>query len=299
MRVVRYDRFNGIDDLYIDTATAPEADSGQVIVQVHASCINPGSLSALHGSPFTPIRDIAGTVTAVGDDVDTVSVGDEVLGWAQDWSAHAELVAVPAEQLITKPAALSWDVAASLFVTPMAGLGALQAVNPQAGETLVIAGASGGVGLTAAQLAIRDGVTVIGLASAANAERLRSYGIVPVDYAGDRLADIRTAADGKPIDAFIDAVGGDYIDLALELDIAKNRINTVVDYKGSQEKGVKFAGTMNAGGTTGLAHLADLANAGELTITIGQTFPLADVQAAYRAVADRSTTGRIVLHPQD
>jgi NADPH:quinone reductase-like Zn-dependent oxidoreductase len=298
MRVVRYDRFDGIDNLFIDDVAAPAAGDGQVVVRVEASCINPGSLSALNGSPFTPIRDVAGVVSEVGADVTEFSVGDKVLGWAQDWSAHAELVAVPAAQLIAKPTELPWDVAASLFVTPMAGLGALQAVELRNGETLVIAGASGGVGLTAAQLAKRAGATVVGLASAANADLLRSYGVIPVDYSGDRLAGIRAAAAGRPVDAFIDAVGGDYIDLALELGVDKERINTVVDYKGSQEKGVKFAGTINAGGAQGLAYLAALAAAGDLDIAIGQIYPLADVKSAYRAVRDRSTAGRVVLHPQ-
>jgi NADPH2:quinone reductase len=300
MRVVRYDRFDGIDNLYVDdTAATPEAGEGQVVLRVEGSCINPGSLSALNGSPYKPIRDVAGVVTEVGADVLDFAIGDEVLGWVQDWAAHAEFVAVPAAQIIAKPAELSWDVAASLFVTPMAGLGALQAVDPKSDEILVIAGASGGVGLTSAQLAIRAGATVIGLASAANAGVLRAHGIVPVDYSGDRLAGIREAAAGKAVDAFIDAVGGDYIDLALALGVDKQRINTVVDYKGSQEKGVKFAGTMNAGGTEGLTHLAALAATGGLDIAIGQTFPLAKVQDAYRAVSDRSTTGRVVLHPQD
>jgi NADPH2:quinone reductase len=299
MRAVRYDRFEGIDGLSVDdTAGLPEAGEGQVVLRVEASCINPGSLSALNGSPYTPIRDLAGTVTAVAADVLDFAVGDEVLGWVQVWSAHAESVAVPAAQLIAKPAGLSWDVAASLFVTPMAGLGALKAVDPKAGEILVIAGASGGVGLTSAQLAVRAGATVIGLAGATSADVLRAHGIVPVDYSGDRLAGIREAAAGGAVDAFIDAVGGDYIDLALELGVGKERITTVVDYKGSQEKGVTFAGTITAGGTGALSDLAALAAAGELDIPIGRSFPLAEVQDAYRAVRDRSTTGRVVLHPQ-
>jgi len=298
MRVVRYDRFQGIDNIYLDEAPTPEPSPGQVVVRVEASCINPGSLSALNGSPYVPIRDVAGIVAATADGVTSVAVGDEVLGWAQDWSAHAEHVAVPAEQLILKPAELSWDVAASLFVTPMAGLGATQAVDPKPGEILVIAGASGGVGLTAAQLAKRAGAIVIGLASASNADLLRSYGVVPVDYTSDRLQSIRKAAGSKPIDAFIDAVGCDYIDLALELGVPTDRINTVVDYKAAQDKGIKFAGTMNAGGAKGLSHLAALAALGELDVPIGATFPLNEVQAAYRAVSDRTMKGRVVLHAQ-
>jgi NADPH2:quinone reductase len=298
VRQVMYERFEGIDNLYVDDAAIPEPAASEVVVRVQSSCINPGSLSALNGSPYVPIRDVAGIITATATDVDSVAVGDEVLGWVQSWSAHAQYVAVPAKQLIPKPAELPWDVAGSLFVTPMAGLAAVNAVRPEVGEILVIAGASGGVGLTAAQLAKRAGATVIGLASTSNADLLRSYGIIPVDYTGDRREGIRDAAGGKHVDAFIDAVGQDYIDLALELGVHPDRIATVVDYKASQEKGVTFASTMSAGGTNGLAHLATLAASGGLYIAIGTSFPLDDVQDAYRTVSDHSTTGRVVLHPQ-
>jgi len=110
VRVVRYDRFGGIDDLWIDDAPDPEPGVGQVVIRVEASCINPGSLSALHGAPYVPARDLAGTVVAVADGIDAgadnpegVAVGDQVLGWVQDWAAHAELVALPAGQLVHDP----------------------------------------------------------------------------------------------------------------------------------------------------------------------------------------------------
>jgi NADPH:quinone reductase len=298
MRRVRYDRFDGIDQLWIDEAAVPEPAPGHAVVQVQASCINPGSLSALHGSPYVPIRDLAGTVTAVGTDVHDVKVGDDVLGWSQDWSAHAEFVAVPTAQLVAKPAVLSWDVAGSLYVTPMAGLAGVQAVKPGAGEVVVIAGASGGVGLTAAQLARRSGATVIGIAGQSNAGRLREHGVVPVRYGEDVAEQIRVAADGRRVDAFIDAFGSGYVDLALALGVPKERINTVVDYQAAKAKGVKSLGTANAGGAPALRTLADLTASGELAVPIAATYPLAEVQAAYHVLADDRPFGRIVLHPQ-
>jgi len=299
---VRYDRFGGIEGLWIDDVPAPEPGDGQVVVRVEASCINPGSLSALHGAPYVPARDLAGTVVAVGagagpDAPEGIAVGDQVLGWVQDWAAHAELVALPARQTIPKPEGLSWDVAGSLFVTPMAGLASIQAVAPQEAEVLVIAGASGGVGFTAAQLARRAGVTVIGIAGPASADRLRAHGIVPVSY-GEGVADrIRAAADGR-IDAFIDAAGSGSVDLALSLGVSPHRINTVVDHQAAREKGVKARGTMDAGGTASLRELAALAAAGELAVPIASTWPLAQVQEAYHALAGERPAGRVVLHPQ-
>lgn len=298
MRIVRYDRFDGIEQLWIDEVPVPEATPGHAVVRIQASCVNPGTLSALRGATYVPIRDLAGTVTAVGADVHDVKIGDEVLGWAQDWAAHAEFAAVPVEQLVPKPAVLSWDVAGSLYVTPMAGLAAVQAVEPREDDVVVIAGASGGVGLTAAQLARRNGATVIGIAGPGNAERLRELGVRPVSYGADVTEQIREVAEGRPIDAFIDAFGSGYVDLALALGVSPQRVNTVVDYQAAKEKGVKALGTVNAGGGPGLRSLADLAASGELAVPIAAAYPLAAVQAAYHALAETRPFGRIVLHPQ-
>jgi NADPH2:quinone reductase len=298
MRVARYDRFAGIDALWIDESPVPEATSGHVVVEVQASCINPGSLSALQRVAYVPARDLAGSVVGVGEGVQGIELGDAVLGWLQDWAAHAQFVAVPAEQLIAKPADLSWDVAGSLFVTPMAGFAGFQAVHPQAGDVVVVSGASGGVGLTSAQLAVRAGATVIGIAGPGNASRLQKYGIIPVTYGNDVARDIRDAAGGQAVDAFLDAFGSGYIDLALSLGVPKERINTVVDYEAAKEKGVQALGTMNAGGTAALRELADLTTAGELDIPIAATYPLTEIQAAYRRLAQDRPFGRVVLHPQ-
>ena len=183
-----------------------------------------------------PVRDLAGTVVDVGEDVHDMAVGDEVLGWLQDWSAHAEFAAVPADQLIPKPADLSWDVAGSIFVTPISGLAGVQAVKPMAGEVVVVAGASGGVGLTAVQLSRRAAATVIGIGSRGNADRLEEFGAVPVAYDDlDVAAGVREAAPGG-IDAFVDAFGSGCIDLALELGVPRARIATVVDYQAARER---------------------------------------------------------------
>jgi NADPH2:quinone reductase len=229
--------------------------------------------------------------------VQTFAVGDAVLGWLGSWDAHAQLVAIPAAQLVSRPEALPWDVAGSLYTTPMAGLGAVRAVQPGPGETVVISGASGGVGFTAAQLALRAGATVIGLTSAAHFDLLRHHGIEPVRYGDGEYERICATADR--VDAFIDAVGGGYLDLALDLGVPKDRIDTVVDYRGAKEKGVKALGTTDAGGTPALTELAALAAGGDLHIPIAAAYPLTAVQDAYQALADRKTHGRIVLHPQE
>jgi NADPH2:quinone reductase len=297
MKAVRYDRFSGIDGLYLADVPEPVAGPGEVVVRVEAGALNPGALPALHGSSYTPGRDLAGEIVAVGVDVHSFAVADAVLGRLQSWDAHAQFVAIPTDQLVRKPDDLSWDVAGSLYTTPMAGLGAIRAVQPRAGETIVISGASGGVGFTAAQLALRAGATVIGLTSDGHFDLLRHHGITPVRYGDGEQERILATTDRA--DAFIDTVGGDYLDLALDLGVPVDRINTVVDYRAAKERGVRSLGTTDAGGLPALAELAGLAATGDLHIPIAATYPLTAVRDAYQALADRKTHGRIVLHPQD
>ena len=140
MKAVRYDRFGGIGQLYVADVPEPAPGPGEVLVRVEAGALNPGALPALHGSSYTPGRDLAGEVVAAGEGVLSVAAGDAVLGWLQSWEAHAQLVAIPATQLAKKPEGLSWDVGGSLYTTPMAGLGAIKAVEPRPGETVVISG---------------------------------------------------------------------------------------------------------------------------------------------------------------
>lgn len=299
MFAVRYDRFKGIDQLYVADVPDPEVGPGKVLVRVQAGALNPGALPALHGASYTPGRDLAGDVVAIGDGVTGFAIGDAVLGWLQSWDAHAELVAIPAEQLVTKPEGLAWDVAGSLYTTPMAGLGAIRAVEPREGDVVVVSGASGGVGFTAAQLAVRAGAAVLGLTSARHAELLRQHGIEPVLYGDGEEQLLRAAAGGRRVDGFIDAVGGGYLDLAVALEVPRERINTAVDHRGAQEKGATTYGTREAGGLPALAELAQLAASGALLVPIGATYPLTAVQDAYRALSDRQVHGRIVLHPNE
>src|SRR4051812_24759161 len=115
MKAVRYDRFVGIDGIYLADLPDRRPGPAEVVMRVQAGALNPGALPALHGSSYTPSRDLAGEVVAVGADVQSFAVGDAVLGWLQSWDAHAQMVAIPAAQLVSKPQSLSWDVAGSLY----------------------------------------------------------------------------------------------------------------------------------------------------------------------------------------
>jgi NADPH:quinone reductase-like Zn-dependent oxidoreductase len=173
----------------------------------------------------------------------------------------------------------------------------VRAVAPTAGEAVVIAGAAGGVGVFAVQLAVRTGARVIALASERHHAWLRERGAVPVAY-GDGVSErINLAAEGAPVAALIDLVGRGYVELALELGIARDRINTIVDFPSIAKYGVKGDGGAAAASAATLAELAEAIAAGDLVVPIQRTYPLDDVQAAFNELEAGHMAGKIVLIP--
>lgn len=305
MRAVRFDHYGGVDVLDVREAEDPVAGPGRVLVAVKAAGINPGEISIREGLldkmwpatfPSGEGTDLAGVVQAVGDGVTEFAPGDEVLGWTEERASHAELVAVPADQLTAKPPSVPWEVAGSLFVVALAGYASVDAVAPQAGETVVVSAAAGGVGSMAAQLARHTGATVIGLASERNHDWLRAHDIIPVRYGDGQAERIREAAGG-PVDAFIDTFGGGYVDLAIELGVAPDRINTIIDREAAARVGAKTQGTHALASAAILADLVAMVADGTLDLEVARTYPLDQVRDAFTELAERHTRGKIVLLP--
>ncbi len=309
-RAVRFDGYGDRDVLYVTDVPMPDPAPDGVVVEVRASSLNPGEAAIRSGAlaavfpatfPSGEGSDLAGVVTAVGDQVSGVDVGDEVLGWSDERTAHATHVAVPASQIVAKPAGLSFDVAGSLYVAGAAAVASVESVDPQVGETVVVSGVTGGVGVITAQLLQRRGVEVVGVASERNGDWLRTLGVTPVAYGADAvetLARIRAAVPDK-VHAWIDLFGGGYVAQAIELGIPADRINTIIDRAAVEEYGVRSDGTAVGASAENLAFLADLAADGDLVIPIVATYPLDRVRDAFAEVEQRHTRGKIVLHPQD
>ena len=305
-RAVRYDQFGGIDVLRVEEVERPIPGAGQVLVRVKAAGINPseavirtGAVSELFPSTFPSGQgsDLAGAIEEVGPGVGGFSPGDEVIGFTQRRASQAELVLVEADDLARKPEKVPWEVAGGLYVVGVTAWGAVHAVQPAEGETVVISGAAGGVGSLAVQLARRTGATVIGLASESNHEWLKSHGVIPVAYGDGVEGRIRAAAPGG-VDAFIDTHGGGYVELALALGVAADRIDTIADFAAAGKYGVKTDGGTAAGpGARVLAELAGLIADGYLEVPIANVYPLAQVREAYTELERRHTRGKIVLRP--
>jgi NADPH:quinone reductase-like Zn-dependent oxidoreductase len=188
-------------------------------------------------------------------------------------------------------------VAGALFVAGATGVATVRAVAPTAGEAVVIAGAGGGVGVFAVQLAVRTGARVIALASERHHAWLRERGAVPVAYGDGVSKRITAAAEEMPVAAFIDLVGGGYVELALELGIARDRIDTIVDFPSIEKYGVKGDGGAAAASAATLAGLAEAIAAGDLIVPIQRAYPLNDVRAAFAELEAGHIAGKIVLTP--
>ncbi|RKN45736.1 NADP-dependent oxidoreductase [Streptomyces hoynatensis] len=307
-RAVRFEEYGESDVLQVADVEPPVPGPGQVVVRVKAAGINPGEAAIRRGAlhemwpatfPSGQGSDLAGLVAEVGPGVGGIEPGDEVIGFTDERASQAELVAVDAGNLARRPPGVPWEAAGGLFVAGTTAYAAVRAVGAGVGDTVVVSGAAGGVGSVAAQLARNRGATVIGLASPPHHDWLAEHGIVPVAY-GPGVAERITAAAGGPPDAFIDTYGGEgdgYVGLAVELGVAPERIDTIIDFGAAKRYGAKTDGNSAAAGADVLAELAAMIDAGDLEIPVSETYPLEEVRAAYEALERRHTLGKIVLMP--
>jgi NADPH:quinone reductase-like Zn-dependent oxidoreductase len=306
MKAVRFDDYGGIEVLEVRDVARPQPGPDQVLVAVRATGINIGEAKIREGLvreifpasfPSGEGSDLAGVVEQVGVNVKGVAVGDEVIGYTDNRASHAEYVLVEGANLTAKPPEVPWEVAGALFVAGVTGVATVRAVAPTAGEAVVIAGAGGGVGVFAVQLAVRTGARVIALASDRHQPWLLERGAFPIAY-GDGVSErITEAAEEIPVASFIDLVGGGYVELAIELGIARDRINTIVDYPSVAKYGVKSEGGAAAASAATLAELAEAIAAGNLVVPIQRAYPLEDVRAAFAELEAGHVAGKIVLIP--
>ena len=287
---------------------------GQVLLEVRAAGVNPVDIKLYGGKygsrpPQFPLRlgsEAAGVVRAVGAGAvgaaGQVSVGDEVIAFRVG-GAYAQMLVVPGSALVPKPPTLGWEQAAGLMLTGATAVHALAETGVGPRDTVLVHAAAGGVGLMVVQLAVLRGARVIGTASEANHELLRELGAQPVTYGEGLVARVRALApDG--VDAAIDAAGSDEaLDVSLELIPDRARIAELVVTARSAAAGVKLLGG-SPGADPGTAirdaarlELVQLVRDGGLRVLLADTYPLADVADAHRAILAGHTVGKIVLVP--
>lgn len=281
----------------------PKVGPGEVLVEVRSAGVNPvdwkilgGGLDAMMNAtfPVVPGWDVSGVVREVGPDTPEFSPGDEVIGYARkDWvqaGTFAELVTVPVRALARKPAALGWDEAAGLPLAGQTAYRTLKRLEVGEGTTLLIHAAAGGVGLLAVQVALALGGTVIGTASEANHDRLRSLGATPVAYGDGLVERVREIAPAG-VDAVADFVGG-VLEQTLGVLAAGGRHASVAD-PAVREHGGAWVWVRPDGAE--LQWLADLADRGALTVDVAGSYPLEEVGQAFARSREGHVRGKLVI----
>jgi NADPH:quinone reductase-like Zn-dependent oxidoreductase len=243
--------------------------------------------------PVIDGREAAGVVDEVGPDVSGVAPGDEVFGFAVGGAAAEEAVL---DDFARKPAGLAWEEAAALPVaveTSLRVFGLLGGVGE--GQTLVVNGAAGGVGVAAVQIARARGARVIGTASEANHEFLRSLGVEPTTY-GDGMADRIRALAPDGVDLAFDTAGKGGIPDLVALTGDPARVATIADF-GAAALGVKVTGGAEGRAPGALDEAAALVEAGRLSMPVAQTFTFAEAADAHRVSFEGHVRGKLVLVP--
>jgi NADPH:quinone reductase-like Zn-dependent oxidoreductase len=299
---VQFSKYGGSDVLEVVDVETPVAGPGQVRLAVRAAGVNPvdwkimkGEMEGTFPVPFPAGLgyDVAGIIDQVGEGVEGLRVGDLVLGAARP--SFAEFVIADPATLVAKPDSVSWEVAGSLAGTVGAAWTGLDRLTLVEGESLLIHGVAGGVGSIAAQVAIARGVTVIGTASEANHEHLRSLGIIPVAY-GEGLADRLRAVLPQGVDAVLDLSGRGELPLSIELAGGPERVLTLVAFDEAAALGAQFH--VGGGGPNlrpALADILPLIEAGRVIAPIASTYPLTEVVAAIDESMAGHARGKIVL----
>jgi NADPH:quinone reductase-like Zn-dependent oxidoreductase len=306
--------YGGPEVLSVIDEPTPDPGPGEARIEVRAAGVNPIDYKAYSGAfgadpARLPIRlgaEAAGVVTAVGPDAvgpaGPVAVGDEVITFRAPGAYAAELV-VPAQAVVTKPAALDWAQAAGLMLTGVTAWHALAVTGVHEGDTVLIHAAAGGVGVMAVQLAVARGASVVATASPARHAFLRELGATPVGYGPGLAGRVRAAApDG--VTAALDLIGSDEaMEVSLALVPDRARVVTIAAFAKGLDAGIKvIGGAPGADPGTEIRNaarldLARLAGESALKVFVTQTFPLTDAAAAHRAIMTGHATGKIALLP--
>lgn len=298
MRAVVFDEFGGPEVLHLGEVPEPEAGPGQIRVRVEAVGLNPFDGKVRSGAmetafrtalPAVPGSEVAGVVDQLGDGVVGVAVGDRVTGWTSRGAAELAILKLWAPV----PDDLDATRAAALPVAGEAARRALRILELKPGETLLVHGASGGVGGLATQLAVAAGVRVIGTASPANQERVASYGATPTTYGEGLVGRVRALAPA--VDAVLDAAGSGVLPDSIELRGGTDRVVTLADPT-AHDLGVEFPERSEPSAEE-LADLVGQVVRGEVSVPVAKVLPLAEAARGQALVDEGRAGGKVVLVP--
>ncbi|PZE75155.1 MULTISPECIES: NADP-dependent oxidoreductase [unclassified Curtobacterium] len=304
--------FGGVEVFEFVETTVPEPRAGEVTISVRAAGVNPADYKHTQGGPNAdrsqlPMGigyEVAGVISAIGPGTTIASgggsTGDRVIAFRVD-GGYATDITVPAHDVFAAPDTLDDAAAANLFLAGTTAADVLRVVHPGEGDTVLVHGASGSVGVSVLQQARQRGIRLIGTASEANAETVRRFGGEPVAY-GEGLADRVRALAPEGVAAAIDCVGTDEaVDVSLELVVDRDRIVTIAAHGRAQRDGFRAVGGAQpesaAFRDSVRQQLVDMAASGELVVPVARTWPLADAVEALRFLQEGHPGGKLALVP--
>ncbi|MGW4467080.1 NADP-dependent oxidoreductase [Micromonospora sp. NPDC004704] len=314
MRAIQFTEYGPSSVLHVAEVEAPHAGPGEIRVAVRTSGISPGEVSIRSGAwremvpvtfPFRTGFDAAGVVDEIGPAVTGVRIGDEVFGMTRSAvrGANADFAVLAA--WAPKPAGWSWEEAGGAAGSVETATRVLDRLAVDAGHTLLVQGAAGGVGTIAVQLAVARGATVIGTASEHNHDFLRVLGAEPTTYGTGLVERVRALAPAG-VDAVFDCAAGALPDLvAIAGDPA--RVVTIADRTAAahgvhmshgapaDDTGVAVGAPADPLALHGLAIAVTLADEGRLRVPVAAAFPLTEAAAAHELSEGRHARGKIVL----
>jgi NADPH:quinone reductase-like Zn-dependent oxidoreductase len=301
MRAVSFTDYGPPEVLRVVDAEEPHPDAGQIRIAVHAAGVNPIDWKARSGVmremmplsfPVIDGREASGVVDEVGPGVSDVATGDEVFGFSVGGAAAERALL---DDYARKPPGLAWEDAAALPVAVETSLRVFNVLGGlEEGQTIVVNGAAGGVGVAAVQIARAGGVRVIGTASEGNHEFLRSLGAEPTTYGDGMVERIRALApDG--VDLAFDTAGKGIPDL-VTLTGDPARVATIADF-GAAALGVKVTGGAEGRAPGALDEAARLVEADQLHVPVQQTFTFGEAPEAHRLSEGGHVRGKLVLVP--
>jgi len=297
MKAIQFDEYGGPEVLHLADVEPPQPGPGEIRIAVRAAGVNgiDGKLRAGFLKEVMPVTfpsgtgmDAAGVVERLGDGVSGVAVGDRVFGNGGDTVAESAVLTSWA----LMPGGLSFDQAAGYPLPAETAIRMLRLAAVQPGETLLVSGASGGVGSAAVQIARAGGVTVIGTACEPNQDYLRSLGAIPVTYGTGLAGRVRQVAPG-PVDAALDIGGSGAVPELIEITGDPSRVVSIADF-GAAALGAKIT-TAAEDFPGALAEVTGLIRRREFAIPVSRFFPLVDAGAAQASCALGHVAGRIVV----
>jgi NADPH2:quinone reductase len=289
--------FGDLDVFELVETEVPEPGPGEVTIEVRAAGMNPADYKYVaqgsdRSSLPVPIGyEVAGVLTAVGPGTEIASgggaVGEEVLAFRLS-GGYASALTVPAADVFEKPAGLGFAEAANLLLAGTTAAEMLDVTAVAAGETVLLHGASGAVGVSVLQQARLLGVRVIGTCGASTEDVVRQFGGEPVRYGEGLEQRVRELAP-EGIAAALDAVGTDEaVDVSLALVPDRQRIVSIAAFGRAEAEGYRVIGG---------AHLVELAGSGDLVVPVAKTFPLASAREALELLRSGHPGGKLALLP--